>query len=537
MSHIRQHDTAPELVVRKALTDLGVHFRTHTKTLPGRPDIVNQSEGWAIMVHGCFWHGHNCSHGQIESKSNTQQWRDKIANNRERDRRKRAELECVGLKVEDIWECELTDLPKLSARLLRFLNSVRSRLETYVIDPVNDAIIRRIAVGENRVRTTRIARPQDANEFALGDAYELAWLRSSNRPAVSRNGIGVLTCVDLFSGCGGLSLGVREACEASGRHFRSLLAMDANKNALAVYQANFQPELALNGDLTQHVDGAIGARCTNAERDLLARIDQVDILVAGPPCQGHSNLNNHTRRNDDRNDLYLRVARFAEIAEPRFVIVENVASVVHDVRGSLTGARATLERLGYACDEATVDLSRIGVPQLRKRHVLVASRQGAIDIETVVSNHAVAKPRSVTWAIGDLTDHPAESLLDTPRRLSDENLKRIRWLLENDEYDLPNEHRPRCHHGEHKYYAMYGRLRPELPTNTITTGFGSPGQGRYIHPTRPRTLTAHEAARLQMFPDFFDFSVADSYKALAKMIGNAVPMKLSYLLALALLRQ
>jgi len=84
---------------------------------------------------------------------------------------------------------------------------------------------------------------------------------------------------------------------------------------------------------------------------------------------------------------------------------------------------------------------------------------------------------------------------------------------------------------------MYGRLRPELPANTITTGFGSPGQGRYIHPTRRRTLTAHEAARLQMFPDFFDFTAADSYKALAKMIGNAVPMKLSYLLTLALLRQ
>jgi DNA (cytosine-5)-methyltransferase 1 len=84
---------------------------------------------------------------------------------------------------------------------------------------------------------------------------------------------------------------------------------------------------------------------------------------------------------------------------------------------------------------------------------------------------------------------------------------------------------------------MYGRLRPELPANTITTGFGSPGQGRYIHPTQPRTLTAHEAARLQMFPDFFDFSAARSYKTLAKMIGNAVPMKLTYLLTLGLLRQ
>lgn len=537
MRQIGQQDTAPERMVRKVLTDIGAHFRTNTKMLPGRPDIVNQSEGWAVMVHGCFWHGHECDHGRVESKTNTQKWRGKISTNRERDRRKHVELEHMGFMVEEVWECELADLPRLTVRLSRFLNLARGRLESFSFDKKDGAIVHRVSLGGTRSRTTRLTREQSTDELLPADAYDLAWLRSSQRPIAARNGAGVVSCVDLFSGCGGLSLGVREACDASGRHFRPLLAMEANRNALAVYQANFHPELALDGDLTKYIDGKIGTQCTRAERALLDRLGHVDMLVAGPPCQGHSNLNNHTRRDDDRNDLYHRVARFAEIAEPHWVIIENVATVVHDVRGALLQTRETLERIGYVCDEATVNLSRIGVPQLRKRHVLVASRSGGIDVASVVAHHTVAKPRSVTWAIGDLADHPANTLLDIPRNLSAENRRRINWLLDNDEYDLPNEHRPRCHQGEHSYYAMYGRLRPDLPTNTITTGFGSPGQGRYIHPTRPRTLTAHEAARLQMFPDFFDFSAAGSYKALSKMIGNAVPMKLSYLLTLALLRE
>jgi DNA (cytosine-5)-methyltransferase 1 len=82
---------------------------------------------------------------------------------------------------------------------------------------------------------------------------------------------------------------------------------------------------------------------------------------------------------------------------------------------------------------------------------------------------------------------------------------------------------------------MYGRLRYDRPSQTITSGFTSPGQGRFIHPSQQRTLTPHEAARLQFFPDFFDFSASKKRGDLAKMIGNAVPMKLSYMLCLELL--
>src|SRR5262249_41674785 len=147
-----------------------------------------------------------------------------------------------------------------------------------------------------------------------------------------------------------------------------------------------------------------------------------------------------------------------------------------------------------------------------------------------------ARPRSVRWAISDLSSRRHDGVLDAPSVQSAENEARLRWLLENDEYDLPNYLRPRCHQSDHSYKSMYGRLRWDEPAQTITSGFGSPGQGRYGHPSRARTITPREAARLQFLPDFF---CLDGPKGKPKrtqlgvMIGNAVPPKLSYVVGLA----
>src|SRR5437879_10741557 len=118
----------------------------------------------------------------------------------------------------------------------------------------------------------------------------------------------------------------------------------------------------------------------------------------------------------------------------------------------------------------------------------------------------------------------AETTYDSPSRANAENTRRIGLLFDRKLYDLPNAFRPKCHsEKEHSYVSMYGRLRWGLPAQTITTGFGSMGQGRYVHPQRRRTLTPHEAARLQTFPDWFDFGQDTPRGVLAKAIGNAVP--------------
>jgi len=103
----------------------------------------------------------------------------------------------------------------------------------------------------------------------------------------------------------------------------------------------------------------------------------------------------------------------------------------------------------------------------------------------------------------------------------------MRWLLDNNAFDLPNRLRPPCHQGDHSYVSMYGRLKWDEPAQTITSGYGSLGQGRFMHPTLPRTLTPHEAARLQGFPDYFTFGSALTRTEAAVIIGNAVPPALA----------
>lgn len=343
--------------------------------------------------------------------------------------------------------------------------------------------------------------------------------------------------VDLFSGCGGLSLGAMEACRAAGKGFAAVAAVDSNPLALRVYQRNFPCNLLYPVDIMELLDGKIGSHPTHNESLFLRAVKRVDILLAGPPCQGHSDLNNHTRRRDPRNILYERVARFAEIARPSHFLIENVSTIVHAKERILQRTIDVMNTLGYRIESGVVDLCSIGVPQKRKRHVLVGSRSKRISLQEVVERHRVERERSVWWAISDLVREPNKSSFAAPSRHTARTIQRIQYLHQNGVYDLPNKLRPRCHrNGGHSYKSMYGRLRRDQPAQTITSGFGSPGQGRFVHPTRERTITPHEAARLQFFPDFFDFTSVDKRTTLAEMIGNAAPMKLSFVFCLEMLR-
>jgi DNA (cytosine-5)-methyltransferase 1 len=127
--------------------------------------------------------------------------------------------------------------------------------------------------------------------------------------------------------------------------------------------------------------------------------------------------------------------------------------------------------------------------------------------------------------------------MDEVAELSPENAERVEWLFSNDEYDLPLHMRPDCHKEGTSYGAVYGRMKWDAPAPTLTTGFLTTGRGRFIHPKRPRTITPREAARLQGFPDWFDFvgTEAPARRDLAKWIGNAVPTVLGHLAGLAAL--
>ena len=141
--------------------------------------------------------------------------------------------------------------------------------------------------------------------------------------------------------------------------------------------------------------------------------------------------------------------------------------------------------------------------------------------------------KPIEWAIHDLLDAQGSDVMTSESVLSVENQNRIQWLFDNDANHLPDEHRPACHRDKaHTYSSVYGRMSWDKPAGTITTGFSTPGRGRYIHPLRQRTLLPIEAARIQGFPDGY-FTSPDTQKQInrseiVKWVGDAVPAPLGY---------
>lgn len=120
MSRVRQSRTNPEEKVAAALRELGVSYRRNVKSLPGKPDFANQSKGWTIQVHGCFWHQHDCNRGTMPSH-NREAWIAKFARNKARDAAVEATLQGLGLRVLTLWECETKKSGELQQRLRAYL--------------------------------------------------------------------------------------------------------------------------------------------------------------------------------------------------------------------------------------------------------------------------------------------------------------------------------------------------------------------------------------------------------------------------------
>lgn len=341
-----------------------------------------------------------------------------------------------------------------------------------------------------------------------------------------------LRIVDLFSGCGQMTVGASEAARAVGLRGELVLAIDQDAAAAEILRRLFHDADVRQSDIQQLLAHDLGKKTSAAERRLISAVGNVDLLVGGPPCQGHSNLNNRTRGSDERNALALRMVRFAKLVRPRFVLMENVLGIKRDQHQVFDQVREGLEALKYRTANAVIKAELHGVPQRRHRVFLVAVRDGfpagALDLPQV-------QERPFSWACGDLHLTPSKDLFDTAPTPTDVNLARIRYLFNRKKWDLPDKQRPPCHRdGGHRYKSIYGRLYWDRPVQTITTGFRSMGQGRYVHPKSRRTITPHEAARLQFIPDFVSFGGLSVSKT-ATLIGNAVPPKLVYAIVLNLL--
>jgi DNA (cytosine-5)-methyltransferase 1 len=364
--------------------------------------------------------------------------------------------------------------------------------------------------------------PIEAEELEISTDEDRDFLRTRDVPNYS-HGTDPVVLIDLFSGCGGLTYGALEGLRRIGRGGQLALAVDHDPVPLQVLSKTLGEPLSRFREVDLgEVLAPVGSDLTAGEGRVFREMVQTPreaVLLAGPPCQGHSPLNNYSRHDDPRNDLYLGVARAAELVEPKAVIVENVGSVASDRRRAVAKCGRALQALGYSVATKRLELRSLGVPQTRVRHLLVATRGSAFDWDALPSLAA----RDLRWALEDLLDAEGSGPFDAPSLPSPDNRARIDWLFDEGEHDLPNHRRPVCHQSDHSYLSMYGRLRWDRPAQTVTTGFGSIGQGRFVHPLRRRTLTPHEAARLQCLPDYVDFSGVSTRGRLATMIGNLAP--------------
>ena len=292
----------------------------------------------------------------------------------------------------------------------------------------------------------------------------------------------VFRLADIFAGCGGLSLGVAQAANDHGWATEVALAVDIEPAMTTVYKTNFPKATVQTISVENIFDGDLSVELTDAENEIVDRIGKVDAVVGGPPCQGHSDLNNHTRRTDPKNLLYLRMARAAQILKPSIVLIENVPAVRNDKRQLVRMVRQCLAGAGYQVADVVLKLDVIGVPQRRRRHLLLACRPPWPSPHDVLGSLSIASPvvHDLKWAIGDLAMLRNGNGIDHFPQASKANLARMQWLLQNDKYDLPNSLRPECHRNEHSYKSMYGRLKWNEPAQTITSGFSSIGQGRQI---------------------------------------------------------
>lgn len=326
-----------------------------------------------------------------------------------------------------------------------------------------------------------------------------------------------LTLMDLFSGCGGLTRGFLDSNRFTATH-----AVEMDENAAATYRANF-------GD---HVF------CGPIER--VETFKAVDVIIGGPPCQGFSPLNMRGV-GLERRTLWREYLRALEEAEPDAFLMENVPQLLRSAEyGHFKKAAG---EIGFEIVDDVLNAANFGVPQTRKRAIVIGSRLGAPSLPSGDFRPAgSASPEEKTWrtvrdAIGDLPGKPDEINWHRARNPRPESVERYETIPGEGEgrFELAERRpdiTPDCWLRKEKGSTdVFGRLWWDRPAYTIRTEFYKPEKGRYLHPTEHRPITVREAARCMSFPDDFKLPEDQSMTSIAKQIGNAVPPLLALRLA------
>jgi len=321
------------------------------------------------------------------------------------------------------------------------------------------------------------------------------------------------TVLELFAGCGGLALGFKRA------GFQTSLAVEWDAHACESLRANITDRVAQVA--IEEVDS----------------FPKVDVVAGGPPCQGFSNLGERVPY-VPRRQLWRHFLRAIKDAEPVAFVMENVAPLLKSQE--YAEIKRAAEDLGFAVDGWVLNSADYGVPQTRKRAIIIGLK-GAMPTRPP-QTHVNPQRRTqqtadlpawhvVQEAIGDLPFEPTGEHWHIGRNPTEKSRKRYACIPKGgNRFNLPLELTPPCWIRKTKGGTdLFGRLWWDRPSVTIRTEFYKPEKGRYLHPEANRPITHREAARLQGFADDFEF--CGTKINVAKQIGNAVPPALAEAIA------
>jgi DNA (cytosine-5)-methyltransferase 1 len=336
----------------------------------------------------------------------------------------------------------------------------------------------------------------------------------------------VYTLMDLFAGCGGMTRGFHD----SGR-FRSVFAVEFDLDAAATYSANF-PEVEMRPIPIEEVEAFPSA----------------DVVIGGPPCQGFSPLNRNMI-GFERRGLWRHYLRALEQSHASAFVMENVPELLKSAEYEEFKKRA--ERLGYRVEGLILNAAEFGVPQRRRRAIVIGVKAGSVPWPAETHGDPEALPLGrVPWrtfrdAVEGLPLRPNGRDWHVGRNPRPESIRRYKAVPRDggNRFQMQRnldragfaELVPACWRNKPTGTTdVFGRLWWDRPAYTIRTEFYKPEKGRYLHPSAHRPITIREAARCMSFPDDFVLPADQPMTSVARQVGNAVPPLLAHRLAEAL---
>ncbi len=322
--------------------------------------------------------------------------------------------------------------------------------------------------------------------------------------------MGRATAIDLFSGCGGLTLGLKQA------GFKVVSAIEIDSLAAETYRVNHSGVALLNQDIRTVNVKALRSTLKFKKGDL-------DLLAGCPPCQGFSTLRTNNKTvavNDSRNNLMFCFLDFVREFQPKSIMMENVPGLMNGNR--ITKFVKELETQGYFVNYRTLDVADYEVPQRRKRFILLASRKGPVTFSLPSSKRKTVRDVLEGYEAASVSKDPAHN----HGEIRSKKILEVISLIPKDggsRAALPRRLLSPCHRNTNGFKDVFGRMKWDDVAPTITSGCVNPSKGRFLHPSLNRTITVREAALLQGFPRNYFFSMRRGKYAAALMVGNALP--------------